>query len=304
MRPDDASLERKLWLAANRLRHHLDAAAYKHVVLTLVFLRAALSGRDSARESAHVPEDISPPAPDFAKPVLSDIRWSDLVAAADSPDIGARLDAALAALERTSPALAGVTLPRLADAGLDPRCLGELVALLGDGDITRAGRDVLGRVYEYFLAEFAGAEGRKGGQYYTPRGVVELLVAMLAPARGKVYDPCCGAGGMFVQSARVAADGICLYGQESNPTTWRLARMNLAIHGLSADLGEGPADTLQRDLHPDLRADVILANPPFNASAWGPPRRDDPRWRFGLPPARSANFAWVQHILYHLAPTG
>ncbi|WP_434419887.1 N-6 DNA methylase [Nannocystis pusilla] len=270
MRRDDTTLERQLWLAANKLRHHLDAAAYKHIVLGLVFLRWASSG------------------------------WPTLAAASSSPDLGTRLDAALAAIERSDPALHGVLTPRYERSGLDPACLKELVGLVGSVDIA-GDRDLLGRIYEYFLAEFASAEGRKGGQFYTPRGVVQLLVAMLAPRSGRVYDPCCGSGGMFVHSAH--AD-ICLFGQESNPTTWRLAKMNLALRGLQGDLGPGPGDTLRRDLHPDLRAEYILANPPFNASAWGEPEPRDPRWRYGLPPSRCANFAWVQHVLHHLAPRG
>jgi type I restriction enzyme M protein len=270
VRRDDMTLERQLWLAANKLRHHLDAAAYKHIVLGLVYLRwASASG------------------------------WAELTGG--GPDLGARLDAALAACERADPSLAGVLTPRYADSGLDPACLEELVRLVGGVDLAK-GRDVLGRIYEYFLAEFASAEGKKGGQFYTPRGVVELLVAMLDPRAGRVYDPCCGSGGMFVHSAR--SPDISLFGQESNPTTWRLAKMNLALRGLRGDLGPGPGDTLRRDLHPDLRADFVLANPPFNASAWGEPDPDDPRWRYGRPPVRCANFAWVQHVLYHLAPGG
>lgn len=270
MRRDDTTLERQLWLAANKLRHHLDAAAYKHIVLGLVFLRWASSG------------------------------WPAIAAASSSPDLGGRLDAALATIERSDPALQGVLTPRYERSGLDPACLKELVGLVGSVDIA-GDRDLLGRIYEYFLAEFASAEGRKGGQFYTPRGVVQLLVAMLAPRTGRVYDPCCGSGGMFVHSAH--AD-ICLFGQESNPTTWRLAKMNLALRGLQGDLGPGPGDTLRRDLHPNLRAEYILANPPFNASAWGEPEPRDPRWRYGLPPSRCANFAWVQHVLHHLAPGG
>ncbi|PCC69634.1 type I restriction enzyme M protein [Nannocystis exedens] len=269
-RRDDTTLERQLWLAANKLRHHLDAAAYKHIVLGLVFLRWASNS------------------------------WPALAAVSNSPDLGARLDAALLAIERTDVSLRGVLSPRYERSGLDPACLKELVGLVGSVDIA-GDRDLLGRIYEYFLAEFASAEGRKGGQFYTPRGVVQLLVAMLAPRAGRVYDPCCGSGGMFVHSAR---PDICLFGQESNPTTWRLAKMNLALRDLQGDLGPGPGDTLRRDLHPDLRADYILANPPFNASAWGEPESRDPRWRYGLPPSRCANFAWVQHVLYHLAPRG
>jgi len=271
VRRDDSTLERQLWLAANKLRHHLDAAAYKHIVLGLVFLRWRSS------------------------------RWPQLVDARASPSLGTQLDAALTEIEEADPTLTGVLTERYKNSGLEPACLEELVSLVGSVDIA-GDRDLLGRIYEYFLAEFASAEGRKGGQFYTPRGVVQLLVAMLAPRAGRVYDPCCGSGGMFVHSAR--AGDICLFGQESNPTTWRLAKMNLALRGLRGDLGSGPADTLRRDLHPDLRADFILANPPFNASAWGEAEAGDARWRYGRPPPRCANFAWVQHILHHLAPQG
>ncbi|WAS95297.1 type I restriction-modification system subunit M [Nannocystis punicea] len=271
-RRDDTTLERQLWLAANKLRHHLDAAAYKHIVLGLVFLRWASASTG----------------------------WPELAAASSSPELGEHLDAALRAIETDNPSLKGVLTPRYERSGLEPACLKELVGLVGSVDIA-GDRDLLGRIYEYFLAEFASAEGRKGGQFYTPRGVVQLLVAMLAPQSGRVYDPCCGSGGMFVHSAR---PDICLFGQESNPTTWRLAKMNLALRGLQGDLGPGPGDTLRRDLHPDLKAEYILANPPFNASAWGEPEQRDPRWRFGLPPSRCANFAWVQHVLHHLAPRG
>ncbi|MBZ5708681.1 HsdM family class I SAM-dependent methyltransferase [Nannocystis pusilla] len=271
VRRDDNTLERQLWLAANKLRHHLDAAAYKHIVLGLVFLRCR------PRE------------------------WSKLASSRGSSDLGVKLDRALEKIERDDASLTGVLTARYKGSGLEPACLEELVALVGSVDID-GDRDLLGRIYEYFLAEFASAEGRKGGQFYTPRGVVQLLVAMLAPKAGRVYDPCCGSGGMFVHSARTR--DICLFGQESNPTTWRLAKMNLALRGLQGDLGPGPGDTLRRDLHPDLRADYILANPPFNASAWGEAEPDDPRWRYGRPPPRCANFAWVQHVLHHLAPQG
>ena len=308
-RTGDAGFERTLFQAADKLRSDMDAAEYKHVVLGLVALkslsdrfaaaRAELGGSEApadhrARGSAWIPAEA---------------RWEALCARAREPGLGEAVAAAVVAIERENPALAGA-LPRI--RGLDERRLADLVALIGtigadDGGST----DLLGRVYEYFLGEFALAEGRKGGQFYTPRGVVRLLVEALAPHQGRVYDPCCGSGGMFVQSeAFVARRGgrrgdVAVFGQESNPTTWRLARMNLALRGIAADLGPEHADVFERDLHPDLRAEFILANPPFNARDWGAERlADDPRWVFGPPPASCANFAWVQHILHHLAPGG
>jgi len=257
----------RLWKAANLLRGQLDAAAYKHVVLTLLFLRFAASGKSALRV---------PPA----------AEWANLR--------GGGVPSALRALEHANPELRGA-LPR--DAG-DVARLDELLDLLGGIRLGGDARDELGRVYEYFLARFARAEGRRGGQFYTPRCVVALLARMLGPLEDRVvYDPCCGAGGMFVQSG--ARD---VFGQESNPATWRLAKLNCALHGIAADLGAGPADTFSDDRHAGRAADVVLANPPFNQSAWG--ARDDPRWAFGAPPAGNANFAWLQHVLAHLKPGG
>jgi type I restriction enzyme M protein len=218
----------------------------------------------------------------------------------------------MVAIERDNPRLKGILPKDYARPALDKNRLGELIDLIGTigmGDKASRSKDVLGRVYEYFLSQFASAEGKKGGQFYTPQSVVRLLVEMLAPYKGRIYDPCCGSGGMFVQSEKfVEAHGgklgdISIYGQESNATTRRLAMMNLAIRGIEADLGEEHADTFRRDLHPDLRADFVLANPPFNDSDWFR-KDDDARWQFGLPPRGNANFAWVQHFIHHLAPTG
>src|SRR5438105_7383750 len=222
------------------------------------------------------------------------------------------VDDAIDAIERDNPRLKGILPKDYARPALDKNRLGELIDLIGTigmGDKANRSKDILGRVYEYFLSQFASAEGKKGGQFYTPQRVVRLLVEMLAPYKGRVYDPCCGSGGMFVQSEKfVEAHGgklgdISIYGQESNATTRRLAMMNLAIRGIEADLGEEQADTFRRDLHPDLRADFVLANPPFNDSDWFR-KDDDARWQFGLPPRGNANFAWVQHFIHHLAPTG
>ena len=233
---------------------------------------------------------------------------------AKQPAIGKIVDDAMLAIERDNPLLKGVLPKDYAHPRLDKQRLGQLIDLIdniGLGDKENRSKDILGRVYEYFLSQFASAEGKKGGQFYTPRCVVRLLVEMLAPYKGRVYDPCCGSGGMFVQSEKfVEAHGgkigdISIYGQESNHTTWRLAKMYLAIRGIDGNLGKEHADSFHRDLHPDLKADYVLANPPFNDSDWrGELLKDDKRWKYGKPPAGNANFAWVQHFIHHLAPTG
>ncbi len=246
-------------------------------------------------------------------------RWQHLKAQAKQPTIGKLVDDAMEGIERDNPALKGVLPKDYARPALDKARLGQLIDMISNikvGDEEARSRDVLGRVYEYFLSQFASAEGKKGGEFYTPRCVVKLLVEMLEPYRGRVYDPCCGSSGMFVQSVeflRAHASGngnggnakgdISIYGQESNYTTWRLAKMNLAIRGIDGQIAHG--DTFHNDQHPDLKADFVLANPPFNVSDWGGDRlRDDKRWQYGVPPARNANFAWVQHIVHHLAPAG
>jgi type I restriction enzyme M protein len=290
----ERGFEDTLWETADKMRNNLDAAEYKHVVLGLVFLKYIQA------------------APGFRVPPSA--RWETLARYAQEPDIGKRVDAAMEAIERDNPSLRGA-LPRdYSRPTLASRRLGELVELVGSLEMEQResqGKDILGRVYEYFLAKFARAEGKNGGQFYTPKSVVKLLVEMLAPYQGRVYDPCCGSGGMFVQSERFLEEhggkkgDISVYGQESNPTTWRLARMNLAIRGIEHDLGSGPADSLHEDLHPDLKADFILTNPPFNVSDWGGEQlRQDARWKYGVPPAGNANFAWLQHFLHHLSPRG
>lgn len=291
----DLGFERTLWAAADKLRNNVDAAEYKHIVLGLVFLKFV---------SATFEERLVPP----------EARWSALEAHTAGALDGRIIDLAMASLEREHPSLRGALPTGYARSALDEGKLGELVALLGKvglGGAEARSRDVLGRIYEYFLAEFASAEGQRGGQFYTPRPLVRLLVEMLTPDHGKVYDPCCGSGGMFVQSDLLsrergaAAQALSFYGQESNATTLRLARMNMAIRGIDADLGPRHGDTFLGDLHEGLLADHILANPPFNAKEWGAERlRGDRRFSFGRPPAGNANFAWVQHILAHLAPTG
>lgn len=313
--------ERQLWQAADALRSNMDAAEYKHVVLGLIFLKYISDAFEEhyARLEAQRNQGADPEDPDEYRGenvfwVPKEARWSFLKANARQPNIGKLVDDAMLAIERDNPSLKGVLPKEYVHPRLDKHRLGQLIDLIGDiglGDEANRSKDILGRVYEYFLAQFASAEGKKGGQFYTPRCVVRLLVEMLAPYKGRVYDPCCGSGGMFVQSEKfVEAHGgrigdISIYGQESNHTTWRLAKMNLAIRGIEGNLGPEHADTFHRDLHPDLKADYILANPPFNMKDWGGERlRQDKRWQFGVPPTGNANFAWVQHFIYHLAPNG
>ncbi len=313
--------EAKLWLAADKLRNNMDAAEYKHVVLGLIFLKYISDSFEEMRAKLQAGEgDYAGADPEDADEyraqnifwVPQEARWPQLQANAKQPTIGKIVDDAMVAIERDNPKLKGILPKDYARPGLDKHRLGELIDLIGTiglGDAANRSKDILGRVYEYFLTQFASAEGKNGGQFYTPSCVVRLLVEMLAPYKGRVYDPCCGSGGMFVQSEKfVEAHGgrlgdIAIYGQESNATTRRLALMNLAIRGIEADFGPEQADTFRRDLHPDLRADYVLANPPFNDSDWH--RNDeDVRWKYGIPPKGNANFAWVQHFIHHLAPQG
>jgi len=316
------NLEATLWAAADKMRGHMDAAEYKHVVLGLVFLKYISDAFEARRRELlelEKTEGADPEDPDEYRAehvfwVPPDARWERLQAAAKQPEIGALIDAAMEAIEHENPSLKGVLPKDYARPVLDKRRLGELIDLIsgiGLGGRENHARDLLGRVYEYFLGQFAGKEGKKAGEFYTPRHIVRLLVEMIEPYKGRVYDPCCGSSGMFVQSEEfIRAHGghlgdISVFGQESNPTTWRLAKMNLAIRGIEANLGDRAADAFHGDLHPDLKADFILANPPFNMSDWGGDRlRDDVRWRYGVPPVSNANFAWMQHMIRHLSPTG
>jgi len=313
--------EAELWRAADALRSNMDAAEYKHVVLGLIFLKYISDAFEEqhAKLEAEKAKGADPEDPDEYRAVNifwvpKEARWSKLKSEAKQPTIGKVIDDAMLAIERDNPSLKGVLPKDYAHPRLDKQRLGQLIDLVGNiglGDKENRSKDILGRVYEYFLSQFASAEGKKGGQFYTPRCVVRLLVEMLAPYKGRVYDPCCGSGGMFVQSEKfVEAHGgkigdISIYGQESNHTTWRLAKMNLAIRGIEGNLGKEHADSFHRDLHPDLKADYVLANPPFNDSDWrGELLKDDKRWKYGIPPASNANYAWVQHFIHHLAPTG
>ncbi len=329
-------LKKTLWATADKLRANMDAAEYKHLVLGLIFVKyisdtfAARRGELSTRLTD--PKDAYYFAGATAQDLAAELedrdyykevnafwvpepaRWESLRAAAKQPDIGKRIDDALTLVEAENPKLKGILDKRYARAQLPDGKLGELVDLvstIGFGNNPSTARDILGQVYEYFLGMFASAEGKRGGQFYTPASIVKTLVAVLNPHSGKVYDPCCGSGGMFVQSEKfIEAHGgklgdVSIYGQEANPTTWRLAAMNLAIRGIDFNLGREPGDTFTRNQHADLRADFILANPPFNISDWWHGSlTGDSRWLYGDPPQGNANYAWLQHMLHHLKPTG
>jgi type I restriction enzyme M protein len=317
-------LEKQLWKAADKLRKNIDAAEYKHIVQGLIFLKYISDSFEEhfAKLQAGVgeyagadPEDKDEYKAENVFFVPIEARWTYLQAQARQPKIGTFVDEAMDALEKENASLKGVLPKVFARQNLDPASLGGLIDLVGNialGDAKARSADVLGHVFEYFLGEFALAEGKQGGQFYTPRSIVELLVNMLEPYKGRVFDPCCGSGGMFVQSEKFIEEhqgrinDISIYGQESNQTTWRLAKMNLAIRGIdSSQVKWNNEGSFLNDAHKDLKADYIIANPPFNVSDWsGELLRSDGRWQYGTPPAGNANFAWLQHFAYHLAPTG
>ena len=311
--------EQKLWDAADKLRTNMDAAEYKHVVLGLIFLKYVSDSFTEKYEQLKAEgygdeEDRDEYLADNIFWVPKDARWEVLKAHATNPDIGDIIDAAMEAIEKENVSLKGVLTKNYARPELDKVRLGELVTLFSNievGSSAAQEKDILGRVYEYFLGKFASAEGKLGGEFYTPSCVVRTLVEMIEPFSGQIYDPCCGSGGMFCQSARFVKEhqgnirGISIFGQESNPTTWKLAKMNLAIRGLEANLGAHNADTFHDDLHKTLKANYILANPPFNVSDWGGERlQDDIRWKYGVPPAGNANYDWLEHMIHHLNPAG
>lgn len=317
-------IEKQLWKSADKLRKNIDAAEYKHIVLGLVFLKyisdsfEELHSKLLAGEGEYAgadPEDGDEYKAENVFFVPQAARWSYLLAQAKQPEIGRDVDSAMDALEKENPPLKGVLPKVYARQNLDPASLGGLIDLIGNialGDAKARSADVLGHVFEYFLGEFALAEGKKGGQFYTPRSVVRLLVEMLEPYKGRVLDPCCGSGGLFVQSEKFVIEhqgrlnDISIYGQESNQTTWRLAKMNLAIRHIdSGQVQWNSEGSFLNDAHKDLKADYVLANPPFNDSDWsGEQLRKDGRWQHGLPPVGNANYAWIQHFLYHLSPKG
>lgn len=317
-------LEKQLWKAADKLRKNIDAAEYKHIVLGLIFLKYISDSFEQhfaklqAGEGDYVgsdPEDKDEYTAENVFFVPQEARWSYLQSQARLPQIGKLVDEAMDAIEAKNSSLKGVLPKVFARDNLDPASLGQLIDLVGNialGDAKSRSADVLGHVFEYFLGEFALAEGKQGGQFYTPRSIVELLVTMMEPYKGRVFDPCCGSGGMFVQAEKYVeghrghVNDISIYGQESNQTTWRLAKMNLAIRGIdSAQVKWNNEGSFLNDAHKDLKADLIIANPPFNVSDWsGEQLRNDGRWQYGVPPAGNANFAWLQHFIYHLAPNG
>lgn len=314
--------ESELFKAADKLRGNMEPSDYKHVVLGLIFLKH-ISDRFEAKQrelAAEFPDDLEilEDKDEYTAEnvfwVPKESRWSYLQANAKQPTIGKLIDEAMLGLEKVNDSLKGVLPKEYARPALNAVMLGELIDLISNiafGSTQDGARDVLGRVYEYFLGQFAGSEGKRGGEFYTPRSVVRVMVEMLQPYQGRVYDPCCGSGGMFVQSEKfVEVHGgkigdIAIYGQESNYTTWRLCKMNLAVRGIDSDIRWNSEGTFHKNELPDLRANFILANPPFNISDWGGDRiREDARWKFGIPPVGNANYAWLQHIWHHLAPTG
>lgn len=322
----DLGFEAELFRAADKLRGNMEPSDYKHVALGLIFLKHISDSFEAKRREllADYPEGAEDPDEYAAENVFwvpKEARWSHLQASAKQPNIGKLIDEAMLAIEKVNVRLKGVLPKEYARPALNAVMLGELIDLISGialGEETGKAKDVLGRVYEYFLSQFAGSEGKRGGEFYTPRSVVRVLVEMLEPfpdparkVEGRVYDPCCGSGGMFVQAERfLEAHGgrlgqLAIYGQESNYVTWRLCKMNLAVRGIDADIRWNSEGSFHKDELPDLRADFILANPPFNISDWGGERlREDPRWQYGIPPVGNANFAWLQHILYHLGLNG
>lgn len=311
--------EEKLWLAADKLRSNMDAAEYKHVVLGLIFLKYVSDSFEEKyqkllSEGYGDEEDRDEYLAENIFYVPKEARWSEIQKHATSTDIGSVIDNAMDIIEKENDSLKGVLTKNYARPELDKTRLGELVTLFTNievGSSAAQERDVLGRVYEYFLSKFASAEGKLGGEFYTPSCIVRTLVSMIEPYEGQIFDPACGSGGMFCQSVRFVKEhqgnvrDISIFGQESNPTTWKLAKMNLAIRQLEANLGKHNADSFHDDQHKTLKANYILANPPFNISDWGGERlQEDVRWRYGVPPVGNANFAWLQHMLHHLNPVG
>ncbi|MEG1121473.1 MAG: class I SAM-dependent DNA methyltransferase [Citrobacter sp.] len=315
----DLGFEAELFKTADKLRGNMEPSDYKHVALGLIFLKYISDAFEAKRqellnEDVQAAEDKDEYLADNVFWVPKEARWSHLQANAKRPTIGTLIDDAMRAIEKDNDSLKGVLSKDYARPALNKVMLGELIDLISCIALNEEGdrsKDILGRVYEYFLGQFAGAEGKRGGEFYTPRSVVRVLVEMLEPYSGRVYDPCCGSGGMFVQSEKFVQEhggrigDIAIYGQESNYTTWRLAKMNLAVRGIDSDIRWNNEGSFHKDELRDLKADFILANPPFNISDWGGDRlREDVRWKFGIPPVGNANYAWLQHIYHHLAPNG
>lgn len=314
----DIGFEKEIWDAACVLRGNMDASEYKNVILGLIFLKYISDSFDTKYQELLVEgegfeEDRDEYTSENIFFVPAGARWSDIAAKAHEPEIGTVIDNAMIAIEAENKKLKGILPKNFARPELDKRRLGEVVDLFTNVQMAEGTdeKDLLGRTYEYCLRNFAEQEGKNAGQFYTPSCVVRTIVEILQPFNGRVYDPCCGAGGMFVQSADFVKNhqgninNISVYGQESNPTTWKMAKMNLAIRGIDGNLGEIPEDTFLNDQHPTMRADYVMANPPFNLTPWGADKlKEDQRWKFGMPPASNANFAWIQHMIWHLAPNG
>jgi len=314
----DIGFEKEIWKAADKMRGNIDASEYKSVVLGLIFLKYISDKfetkyRQLVDEGEGFEEDKDEYTAENIFYVPAEARWSAMAAQAHTPEIGVAIDTAMRAIEKDNKRLKDILPKNFARPELDKRRLGEVVDLFTNIRMHEHGeeKDILGRTYEYCLSKFAEAEGKLAGEFYTPACIVKTLVNVLQPYEGRVYDPCCGSGGMFVQSARFIENhagninNISVYGQDSNPTTWKMAQMNLAIRGIEADLGQYNADTFFNDCHPTLKADFVMANPPFNLSNWGADKlREDVRWQYGMPPAGNANFAWLQHMISHLSPTG
>lgn len=316
----DLKIEDKLWKAADKLRGSMDASEYRNVVLGLIFLKYVSDAFEEKRQQllkSDYPEDAEDPdmyLEDNIFWVPEEARWEKIQHASKTPQIGEVIDKAMIAIEKSNDSFRGVLSKNYASPDLDKTRLGEVVDLISDvqvGTKESRERDVLGRTYEYFLNEFAAQEGKHGGEFYTPKSIVKTLVEMIEPYKGRIYDPCCGSGGMFVQSEKFVEshqgtiNDLSVYGQESNPTTWKLAKMNLTIHGIDSDLGPHQGDTFTNDLHKGMRFDYILANPPFNIKEWqGEKLREDARWKYGVPPIKNANYAWIEHIISKLTPDG
>ena len=314
----DIGFEKQIWDAACVLRGHMDASEYKNVILGLIFLKYISDSfeeryKDLVAEGEGFEEDRDEYTADNIFFVPKGARWEDIASSAHKPEVGTIIDDAMTAIEKENKSLKGILPKNFARPELDKRRLGDVVDLFTNIRMTDGSdeKDLLGRTYEYCLRNFAEQEGRNAGQFYTPSCVVRTLVEILQPYNGRVYDPCCGAGGMFVQSAKFIENhqgnlsSLSVFGQESNPTTWKMAKMNLAIRGIEANLGEIPEDTFLSDQHPTMKADFIMANPPFNLTPWGADKlKEDQRWQYGMPPASNANYAWLEHMIWHLAPDG
>lgn len=316
----ELSIEDKLWKTADALRGSMDASEYRNVVLGLIFLKYVSDSFEARHDEllqTDYPEDAEDPDMYLSENIFwvpKEARWELIQQSAKTPQIGEIIDSAMEAIEKNNDSLRGVLSKNYASPDLNKTRLGEVVDLISDINLSEKHAkqsDVLGRVYEYFLNEFASQEGKKGGEFYTPRSIVRTLVEMIEPYKGRIYDPCCGSGGMFVQSDKFVQEhqgkigDLSVYGEESNPTTWKLAKMNLAIRGIDNNLGSHQGDTFTNDLHKGERFDFILANPPFNVKNWnGDKLREDARWKYGVPPVGNANYAWIEHIISKLAPDG